>query len=130
MDQGALVAEQIDAGAALAHRFDKYPLQAAFWLKRAEDGQWFLYLVSDQINDSNFGLAYGEVIRLLGPGPHIWLEPSQVKVRGANQPVAKAVLAIQQEYPGHFPMRLRSRMLGDLYVDEVFIYPIPVPTSG
>jgi hypothetical protein len=54
MDQGALVSEQIDAGADLARRFEKYPLQAAFWLKGAEDGRWFLYLVSDQINDSNF----------------------------------------------------------------------------
>ena len=43
------------------------PLQAAFWLKESEEGQWFLYLVSDQIDDTNFDQAYGEVHRLLGP---------------------------------------------------------------
>jgi hypothetical protein len=53
-----------------------------------------------------------------------------VKVRGADHPVAKAVLEIQQKYPGHLPMRLQTRMLGNLYVDEAFIYPIPVPAPG
>jgi hypothetical protein len=131
MDQGPLVTEQIDAGAKLANGFDGYkPLQAAFWLKESEDGQWYLYLISDQINDSNFDLAYGEVHRLLGPGPHVWLDPFQVKVAGVDHPVAKAVITTQQTYPGRLPTRLRNRMLGGVSVDEVYIYPIPVPVSG
>ena len=77
MDQGPLVTEQIDAGSRLIKAFDRYaPVQAAFWVKEGEDGQWFLYLASDRIDDSNFDLAYGEVIRLLGTGPHLWLDPN------------------------------------------------------
>ena len=46
--------EQIEAGAKLAGEFNRRtPLQAAFWLKESESAQWFLYLTSDQINDSN-----------------------------------------------------------------------------
>jgi hypothetical protein len=131
MDQGPLVTEQIDAGAKLASEFDKRtPLQVVFWLKAREDGQWLLYLASDQINDSNFDLAYGEVLRLLSPGSNMWLDPFQVKVSGTDNPLAKEVLAIEQKYGGKLAMRLRSLMLGGIYVDEVYIYPIPVPAAA
>jgi hypothetical protein len=131
MDQGALVIEQIDAGAKLANDFNKStPLQASFWLKEIEDGQWFLYLVSDHINDSNFDVAYGKVLRILGPGPHMWLDPFQIKVTGTDDPVAKAVLAIQQKHPGKLATRLGNRMLGGVSAEEVYIYPNPVPVPG
>jgi hypothetical protein len=131
MDQGPLVIEQIEAGAKLVDAFHRRtPLQAAFWLKESEDGQWFLHLASDQISDSNFDLAYGEVLRLLGPGPDMWLDPFQVKVTGTDDSVAKAVLAIQQKYPDRLPTRLRNRSLGGVSVDEVYIYSIPVPVPG
>jgi hypothetical protein len=131
MDQGPLVTEQIEAGAKLARAFDqRTPLKAAFWLKESEDRQWFLYLASDRINDSNFDVAYGEVLRILGPGPNLWLDPFQVKVTGTDDPVTRAVLAIQQQYPGKPATRLRNCMLGGLGVDEVYLYPIPVPVPG
>ena len=131
MDQGPLVIEQIDEGAKLASAFDKRtPLQAVFWLKESEDGEWFLYLASDQINDSNFDLAYGEVVRLLRPGSNMWLDTFQVKVTGSDDPIAKAVLAIQQKYPGKLATRLRNRMLGGVSVDEVYIYPFPVSVAA
>jgi hypothetical protein len=131
MDQGSLVTEQIDAGAKLASAFDqRIPLQAAFWLKTSEEGQWLLYLASDQINDSNFDVAYREVLQLLGRGPHIWLDPFQVKVRGIEDSAVKAVLAIQREYPDQLPLRLRNRMLGGVSVDDVYIYPMPVSLPG
>jgi hypothetical protein len=131
MGQGPLVTEQIDAGAKLASEFDMVkPLEAAFWLKESEGGQWFLYLASQKIDDTNFDVAYGEVVRLLGRGPHIWLDPFQVKVAGTEDPVVKAVLDVQKRYPGRLAMRLRDRMLGGVSVDEVYIYPIPVPAPG
>lgn len=131
MDQGPLVTEQIDAGAELAREFDKrIPLQAAFWLKEAEDGQWYLYLASDQINDSNFHAAYGEVHRLLGPGPHLWLDPFQVKVAGTDHRIVKDVIALQQKYPAPLVRRLRTQLLGGVYVDEAYLYPIPVPAMS
>jgi len=131
MDQGPLVIQQIDAGARLAGDFSRQtPLQAAFWLKESEDGQWYLYLISDRINDTNFDVAYGEVHRLLRQGPHPWLDPLQVKVAGVDDPFAKEVIATQQRYPTRLATRLRNRMLGGVSVDEVYIYAVPVPTPG
>ena len=121
----------MDAGAKLVEEFNKWkPLQTAFWLKENEVGQWYFYLVSDQIDDTNLTLAYSEVIRIMGRGPHLWLDPIQVKVSGANKPEAMSVLEIQRDYPLPLPTRIRSRMVGDLYVDEMFLYPIPVAAPG
>lgn len=131
MDQGPLVSEQIEAGAELANEFEKYkPLQAVFWLKASEDGQWFLYLASDQIEDSNVREAYGEVLRILRPKSHVWLDPFQVKVIGTENPLARDVLDIQQKYPASLPTRLRNRMLGGLSIEEAYIYSLPIATSS
>jgi hypothetical protein len=127
MDQGPVVTEQVDAGAELIREFDKYvPVRSAFWLKESEDRQWYLYLISDRIDDSNFDAAYGEVLRLAQMHPTPWLDPFQVKVAGAKDPIAKAVLDIQSRYPGKLATRLRNRQLGDVSVDEVYIYALTV----
>jgi hypothetical protein len=131
MDQGPLVTEQIDAGAKLAREFDKrIPLQAAFWLKRSEDSYWLLVLASDQINDSNFDVAYGEVVRIFGRDPNIRRDVLQVRVRGTDDPIVKDVLDIQQRYSDKLPMHLRTGLVGGVSVDEVYIYPIPVPAAA
>ena len=49
MDQGTLVEEKIDDGRRFVERFaaDGNPVQAAFWVKTAEEGIWFLYVTTD-----------------------------------------------------------------------------------
>ena len=124
MDQGPLVTEQIDAGARFVREFAKYkPVHAAFWLLGTDENPWFLYVVSDQINDSNFRLAYGEVIRIARTTPDPWLDPFQVKVMGTHKPLAKAVLQLQVKYAGNLPTRYHGPPLGNLSIDEVYIYP-------
>jgi hypothetical protein len=102
------------------------PVQAAFWLKEPEDTPWFLYLASERINDTNFDLAYSEVLRLFSEAPERWLDPFQVKVIGTDHPVARAVMEIQQRYSGALPTRYHGRQLGGLSVEEVYIYPLPI----
>ncbi len=63
MDYGPLVREEIEEGAKLAREFDHYaPLKAAFWLKASDDDHRYLYLTSDQIDDTGVYSAYGEVV--------------------------------------------------------------------
>jgi hypothetical protein len=127
MDQGPLVSEQIEAGAKFVREFDKYaPVQAAFWLKASEERQWYLYIASDQINDSNVKAAYGEVLRLTGKIQDPWLDPFQVKLVGMNDGVAQAVLEIQRKYLGKIPMRYHGPRLGGVSVEEAYIYPLPI----
>ena len=59
-----------------------------------------------------------------------WSRASQVKAVGTNNPVVKAVMEIQEKYPGILPTRLRTQMLGGLYVDEAYIYKLPITVPG
>jgi hypothetical protein len=130
MDQGSLVMPQIEAGARLVEAFDAYkPVSAAFWLKGSEDRNWYLYLASDQIDDSNFDRAYGEVLRITGKNPDPWFDPFQVKVVGSDAPVARDIIAIQQKFPRKTAMRLQGHWLGGLAVEDAYIYPNPVSVS-
>jgi hypothetical protein len=131
MDKKPLVNEQIDAGEWLIREFTKrIPVQAAFWLREQDTDEWYLYLASDQINDRNFDVAYGEVLRIIQPGQNLWIDPFQVKVVGADALVAKAALRVMKRYPARIPTRYHGRQFGDLSVDEVYIYPVPLPVSA
>lgn len=131
MDKSPLVTEQIDAGAWLIGEFSKrIPVQAAFWLRERDSDEWYFYLASDQINDSNFDHAYAEVLRIVPPQQSLWLDPFQVKVVGMDAPVAKAALDVMRKYPGRIPTRYHGRHFGGLSVDEVCIYPLPLPASA
>jgi hypothetical protein len=131
MDKSPLVTEQIDAGEWLIREFSKrIPVQAAFWLRERDSDEWYFYLASDQINDSNFDHAYGEVLRIVHPQQRLWIDPFQVKVVGIDAPVAKAALDVMRKYPTQIPARYHGPHFGGLSVDEVYIYALPVPASA
>ncbi len=65
MDQSPLVMEEINAGAEIVRQFENYePVKVAFWLKASDDDHRYLFIASDKIDDTNFDIAYGEVLRL------------------------------------------------------------------
>ncbi|MGO9599299.1 MAG: hypothetical protein ACLP7Q_15025 [Isosphaeraceae bacterium] len=131
MDQGPLVIEEIDAGAKLAHEFNKYqPVKTAFWLKASDEDHRYLYIASEGINDNNFDVAYGEVLRLAGKMQSIYLDPFRVKLIGADDPLAKAAAEIHTRFPGRMPTRFGGKTFGGISVDEVYIYPSPVPAPA
>ena len=130
MDQGPLVNEEIDAGAELARQFDKYePVKAVFWLKASDDPHRFLYIASERINDKNFDVAYGEVLRLVDIMRSPYLNPFRVKVIGAADPLAKAAVDINQRFPSRMANRFRGESFGGISVDDVYIYPTPLPAA-
>jgi hypothetical protein len=131
VDQKPLVTEQIDAGEHLIREFIKWmPVQAAFWLRESDSDEWYLYLASDRINDSNFDLAYAEVLRIVPAGHSLWLDPFQVKVVGTETQVARVALDFMKKYPGKFPTRYKGGQFGDLSSDEVVMYPLPLPVTA
>jgi hypothetical protein len=52
VDQSTLVEDQIDDGRRFVERFaaDGHSVQAAFWVKTAEEGLWFLYVATDLVD--------------------------------------------------------------------------------
>jgi hypothetical protein len=102
----------------------------AFWLKEGEEGEWSLYVASDQITDDNFDVAYGEVLRIAGQLRDPPFDPFQVKLVGADDPLAKAALDINRRYPGPVATRFHGKVFGGLPVEEVYIYPSPIPVPS
>ena len=131
MDQSPLVIDQFEAGARFLGEFQKYvPVNAAFWLKESEEGEWILYVASDRITDDNFDVAYGEVLRIAGQLGDPLFNPFQVKLIGADDPLAKAALDINRRYPAPIASRFQGKVFGGLPVEELYIYPSPIPAAA
>lgn len=122
--------DEIDAGAELAREFDKYePVKVAFWLKASDEVHRYLYIASERIGDSNSDLAYGEVLRLANKMQSLYLDPFRVKVISAEDPLAKAAVEINKRFPGRMATRFGGESFGGISVDDVYIYPSPLPAS-
>ncbi len=131
MDQGPLVMEEIDAGAELVREFDRYrPVKAAFWLKISDENQRYLYISSDQIDDTNFDIAYGEVLRLTGTIRSPYLDPFRVKVIGGDDPLTLAAVQVNRLFPGPMASRFGSKLFGGVFVDDGYIYQLPLSVNG
>ena len=125
-----MVMEQIDAGAKFLGEFEKKtPVSAAFWLKAGEEDSWYLYVTSEQFNDENLDVAYGEVLRIAGEMHDAAFDPFQVKIIKPGHPLAKAALEIHRRFPGRTTTRLRGRNFAGAIADEVYIYPTPIAVS-
>jgi hypothetical protein len=127
MDQSSLVTEEIDAGTKFLCEFDKYePVTAAFWLKSSDEDFRYLYVASNQIDDSNFDVAYGEVLRVANEMRSPYLDPFRVKLVNTKNPLAKAAIDVNQRFPGRIPTRFGGKSFGGTSIDDVYIYPSPL----
>ena len=128
MGYEALVTEQIKGGAVIAREFDHYaPIKVAFWLRTAEEyADWELCLASDQIDETNFYEAYGEVVRLSNFLKLPDIDFLRIKVLYGKSPVAEAAARITQEYSSQTGVRLRNQALGDVWADAIYLYPAPI----
>jgi hypothetical protein len=129
MDQGPLVNEQIEVGARFLSEFEHFaPVQVAAWLKVSDSNYWNLYIVSDQIDDANFDKAYTEVARITRQLQNPWIE-FRVKVLIKSEKTALALLDLQKRTTGRIPPWWLDRRLGDVFVDEAYLYPPMAPVT-
>lgn len=131
MDYGPLVKEEIDAGAELVRAFDSYkPVTAAFWLKASDDPFRYLYLASEQVAATDITLAYREVLRLADQIQSPYFDPFRVKIIHADHPLARAAVEINHRFPGRLATRIGGSLFGGVSVDDVYLYPSPLPVSA
>jgi hypothetical protein len=129
MDHGTLLGHQpSEAGARFLSEFHKYaPLQTAFWLKDSEESEPWLYVVSHQITDDNFDVAYGEVGRIALAIQDPWFDSFRVKLIRVDDTLAKAAADLRRRYPTRTPVHLHAQRLDGVIADEVYLYPSPIP---
>jgi hypothetical protein len=132
MDQSPLVNEQIAAGYQFLRDFERYaPIKAAFWLKEEDERQCHLYVASDQINDKNFDLAYGEVGALTQKMEDPHLEVLDVRLVWGDDRLVQAAAELRQRYPKAKAIHYRNKMFAGRDVDELYLYPplTPAPVA-
>jgi hypothetical protein len=131
MDHGPLVSNETDAGAELAREFGQFlPVKVAFWLKASDEEYRYLYIASERINDTNFDLAYREVVRLANRMRSPYLDPFRVKVISAEDPLAKAAVEVNERLPCPLITNFGGKSFGGISVDSVTIYPSPPSASA
>jgi hypothetical protein len=129
MDQKPLVESQIDDGFKLAKTLvaGGFDVAAAFWVCPTEDGQWTFYLASKVFDEKGPAIAYRKVADAMQKLDDPWLSMSETKVIGEKNPITAAVLGILRKHPGPMATRSRRPLLGNIEIDEVYIYP---PVEG
>jgi hypothetical protein len=59
----------------------------------------------------------------------IWLDPFRVKLIPGDDPLAVAAASMLQRFPGPLPTRIGGGRFDGVTVDDVYIYPAPLPTT-
>jgi hypothetical protein len=132
MAQATLVEMQVREGQRLIDRLAQAGVEitAAAWVRESESGDWYLYLATPLVEeDGATRPAYrrvNSVIReMLKEG--FGMDPFQKKVIGPHDSIAKDLIANRGGRPGGSPTPFGGGWLGDLAVEEAYIYP-PQPT--
>lgn len=125
MDSDALVEEKIDEGRRFVAqlRLKNFDTTAALWVKTSDEGRWFLYVVSKAFVERGAAAAYRDAYGILREMQPSWLSFSEIKLVGPDNPLARDVVALRDRHTGRMPTRYRGTALGNLIIEEAYIYP-------
>ncbi len=135
MDTTTLVSDLTENGQRIVEQLPQggFEVTAAFWLKKAEDGQWYFYIVSPLAEIEKKGNAQSRLFTIIRqmPEPH-WINPLEVRLIGPNHPLAKEVFAIRDRVPGpkERPIRWNGWIHGTVSFEGAYIYPLPAMASS
>ena len=124
MDTELLVGERIDAGEKFIETLAStgFDVTAACWLKTVEEDRWFFYISSNFVDDRGLAAAYREASRISEGDPVAWALMTDVVFVGTNSPITREVLELRGRYPARIPTRARPPMIGNIAVEEIYIY--------
>ena len=125
MDQGSLVENQIKDGARIveALRASGFDVVAAWWMKETEEGLWFLYVASKEVDEKGIKAAYHAIHIVMRDLGELWVDRFKVKMVGPENLITKDVLNILAHSSGRLPPRFGGRKLGNVTIDGSYIYP-------
>jgi hypothetical protein len=128
MAQATLVEMQIKEGQTLLDRLahEGIEVTAAAWVKESDSGDWYLYLATplvgeDRAKESAYRSVNTVIRKMEAEG--FRMGAFDKKVIGPHDPIAKDMIAQRKTRPGGPPTPFRGIRLGELYIDEAYIYP-------
>lgn len=131
MDSGPLVREDIEVGAELVREFDKLePVTTAFWMKLPDEPKRDLYIAIERLHEIGLFEAYKQVLQLAKNLESGYLDTFRVKLIAADHQLARTAVDIRNRFPSPQATRYGPSMFGDVFADDVYIYPIPLPAAN
>ena|SRR5437899_2691185 len=128
MDKETLVEKQINDGAKIVEKLREsgFDVAAAWWMKSSEEGLWFLYIASKEVDEKGIKAAYRAVSTVMHGLGQLWVDRFEVKLVSPDNPITKDVLDILARYPGTLATRYGGKKLGNVSIDDSYIYPAVV----
>ena len=125
MDTATLVGEQIEDGRLLIAelRRQSFDVVAACWAKASEDQFWRMYVATSIVDNEGSTAAYRQFYGAIKSIPHSWIFTFDVKLIAKSSPIALDILKIQHRSPSSLPIRFDDQRLGNLFIEEAYIYP-------
>ncbi len=101
MDQSSLVDSQIEEGSRFLARFaaDGNTIQAAFWLRIGEPGEWYLVVATDSFDQLGSTETYRSVQSSLQKIGNCKILIGDIKCVSTMNPILKDVLPFLAKYP-------------------------------
>lgn len=132
MDQSTLVDVQVDDGRRIIEQFaaDGNAVHAAFWVKTADEGLWFLYIATDIVERDGPMAAYRAINRSLDKLGDCWISGSDIKMISTGNPVTKDVLTMMARHSGRLALRSNDKIVGSMPVAQLYIYPAHLFSSS
>lgn len=115
---------QIDGGKALVDslRTAGFDVTVSGWAKSSEEGDWYLYIASKDVDDRGLAVAYRTIVTAIKANPQFGIDPFEVKLVGPENPIAKDLLDIRGAGTLRTATRSRRPWLGHMSVDETYVY--------
>jgi hypothetical protein len=123
MDNTPLVDQQKDAGAQLLERLRSvdFDVTVAVWILITNERQWRLYIASAEVTRIGLAAAFRVVNIEIGKLNNPWVQNSDVRLIGGSESVAVAAVRNGSE---RFATNFGGRTLGDVIIDDAYIYPL------
>ncbi|OJW08363.1 MAG: hypothetical protein BGO49_13275 [Planctomycetales bacterium 71-10] len=118
------MSEEIQAGERLLREFDAYePVHVAFWMRKSDEDERYLYIASDRINSGNIDVAYSEALRVAQKLGSPYMNPFRIKLINSSDRLARAAIVERDRFPAPLPARLGGKSFGGVDAADVYIYP-------
>jgi hypothetical protein len=130
MDQGVLVSGSLGEGADLVRKLGmRWPVKAAFWFRGSDDDWGNLYIAVEGLKDMDSRLVYRSVSDIAREASYPDFDDDRVFLIDAGRPMARAAIELNEQYPNPKGHRNGPRMFGDVFAEDVYVYPMPLPTA-
>ncbi len=129
MDSELLVDPPLEDGRKLIAelRRDGFDVTVAFWVRTTEEGLWHLYIGSNSVGAERLGDAYSIVYACLRRMPNSSISLHQINLVHPTNSIALDAIAVRDQNPGRTATHYEGKRLGNLAIEEAYIYPLPFP---